>query len=385
VCDRPTGQNKPELKPVHTPPSSPRPPTTRPQVGPNKPDSVGVNSLHRPSTAPIPSQYNKKNSDAHPGFLNPNGKWTQGALPYLIAESQAQALTATGTLTATLPGKHGANQPLRPLTTVYTYNDISPVATAQYVNDGEASDPVATLREPPKVMDVTRPDGGGQSECLEWTAKSTIGSADARIASVASFWNKLNGAYNLKICDTTRTELVGKNVVPGTPNTRLIGGKWRYLQRPVEGDTVYTDYYGRCGEDSCNYYGRKYNVNTDAFEQSPLVDEGDYIKVRAQMGVLTYARHTQPMPATFAAFAPPTTRTTNDTHTHCAHAQVGASMAGVHALRTRPGLSLDATITSGPSAKLEQLSPYSLGAARGVHKYPTHARLRASTARPEWA
>ncbi|KAG1658523.1 hypothetical protein FOA52_009867 [Chlamydomonas sp. UWO 241] len=311
-------------------------------VGPNKPDSIGVNSLHRPATAPLPSQYNKVNSDAHPGFLNPNGKWTQDALPYLIAESQAQALTATGTLTATMPGKHGAGQPLRPLTTVYTYNDISPVATAQYVNDGEASDPVATLRAPPKVMDVSRPDGGGQSECLDWTAKSTIGSADARIESVASFWNKLNGAYNLKISDVTRTELIGKNVVPGTPNTRLIGGKWRYLQRPVEGDTVYTDYYGRCGEDSCNYYGRKYNVDTEAFAQSPLVDEGDYIKV-------------------------------------------GASMAGVHALRTRPGLSLDATVASGPSAVLERLSPYTLASTRGVHKFPTHARLKATAARPEWA
>lgn len=49
------------------------------------------------------------------------------------------------------------------------------------------------------------------------------------------------GTYNLKVSDVSRIESTGKNVVPGTPNTRLIGGRWRFLQRPVEGDVVYTD------------------------------------------------------------------------------------------------------------------------------------------------
>eukprot|EP00955_Chlamydomonas_euryale_P067845 359945-Chlamydomonas_euryale.AAC.3 len=98
--------------------------------------------------------------------------------------------------------------------------------------------------------------------------------------------------------------------------------------------------YGRCGEDSCNYYGRKYDVATTAFSQSHLVDDNDYIKV-------------------------------------------GASMAGVHSLRTRPGLSLDASVISGPSARLEKLSPYTVGSARGVHKVTAHARLR-GTERPAW-
>uniref|UniRef100_A0A7R9VVR2 Uncharacterized protein n=1 Tax=Chlamydomonas euryale TaxID=1486919 RepID=A0A7R9VVR2_9CHLO len=309
-------------------------------VGPNKPDAAGISSLHKPARGAPPSQYNKKNGDAHPGFLNPNGKWTQDAMTLLIAESQAQPLCATGTLTATMTGKHGGDRPVRPLTSVYTYNDISPVVTAQPVQDGSEVDPVATMRAPAKTMDDSRPVGGGQAESLEWTAKSTIGRASERVQSVSAFWNKLNGAYNLKIGDLSRVDPLGKNVVPGTPNARLIGGRWCHLDRPVEGDVVYTDYYGRCGEDSCNYYGRKYDVATTAFSQSHLVDDNDYIKV-------------------------------------------GASMAGVHSLRTRPGLSLDASVISGPSARLEKLSPYTVGSARGVHKVTAHARLR-GTERPAW-
>ncbi len=38
-----------------------------------------------------------------------------------------------------------------------------------------------------------------------------------------------------------RFEELGKNIVPGTPNCRLIGSRWRFLARPVEGDVVYTD------------------------------------------------------------------------------------------------------------------------------------------------
>lgn len=55
-------------------------------------------------------------------------------------------------------------------------------------------------------------------------------------------------------------------------------------------------------------------MKTNEFSQSRLVEEGDYIKV-------------------------------------------GASMPGIHSMRTRPGLTLDATICSGESARLEALSP----------------------------
>ncbi len=46
--------------------------------------------------------------------------------------------------------------------------------------------------------------------------------------------------------------------------------------------------------------------------------------------------------------------------------KVGASMAGIHTLRTRPGLAMDATVVSGPSAKLEKLSPYQVCGGRGA-------------------
>ncbi len=59
--------------------------------------------------------------------------------------------------------------------------------------------------------------------------------------SISTFWNRLNGAYNLKIRDIGRIEELGRNVVAGTPNARLVCGRWRYITRPVEGDAIYTD------------------------------------------------------------------------------------------------------------------------------------------------
>lgn len=81
-----------------------------------------------------------------------------------------------------------------------------------------------------------------QTERAQYTLKAkAIGSTEARVESISTFWNRLNGAYNLKINDIGRIEALGKNVVPGTPNCRLVSGRWRYLQRPVEGDSLYTD------------------------------------------------------------------------------------------------------------------------------------------------
>ena len=84
----------------------------------------------------------------------------QGQIPTLIADSQAQHLTATEKLSATLPGQYGMERPLRPLTSVYTYNDISPVVTTEYVHDGEASDPVTTIRMTAKAERVAAGEGG---------------------------------------------------------------------------------------------------------------------------------------------------------------------------------------------------------------------------------
>jgi hypothetical protein len=307
-------------------------------VGPNKPDPTGVNSLRRPMTAPVASPFEisgpkTKNGDAHPKFLSPTGKWVQEEIPSLIAESQAQPLSATGALKAVLPGQYGREKSLRPLTTVHTYNDISPVSTAAHVHEGDASDPVETLKLP-VAQYSTNPL---KTEDLSATAKAkSIGSSEARLESIGTFWNRLNGSYNLKIKDLDRSEELGRNIVAGAPNCRLVGGRWRYIPRPVEGDSIYTDYYGRSGEDPCSYYGRRYDVQTNDFSQSRLVDEGDYLKV-------------------------------------------GASMPGVHALRTRPGLTLDSTVISGASSQLEKLSPYAVRTARGVHKLPAFARMRAST------
>jgi hypothetical protein len=41
--------------------------------------------------------------------------------------------------------------------------------------------------------------------------------------------------------DLDRSEELGRNIVAGAPNCRLVGGRWRYIPRPVEGDSIYTD------------------------------------------------------------------------------------------------------------------------------------------------
>lgn len=169
------------------------------------------------------------NPDAHPQFLGATGKWIQGQLPTLIAESQAQPLSATGTLSATLPGQHGADRPVRPLTTVYTYHDVSPVATAAFVHDGEPSDPVATVRHPPRPALPSAMNGSATSSFTDRAA--AIGSPTARKESVENFWNRLGASYNLKTGDVNRAEDLGRNVVPGTPNCRLVGSRWRFIPR----------------------------------------------------------------------------------------------------------------------------------------------------------
>jgi hypothetical protein len=120
------------------------------QVGPNRPDPPGISSLRRPQTAPTASSKTAgpkiKNEEAHPRFITPNGKWVQDQLPVLVAESQAQALTATDKLSASLPGQYGENRPVRPVTSVYSYADISPIATTEYIREGDVSDPVSTIR-----------------------------------------------------------------------------------------------------------------------------------------------------------------------------------------------------------------------------------------------
>mmetsp|Transcript_39050 Transcript_39050/g.86868 ORF Transcript_39050/g.86868 Transcript_39050/m.86868 type:complete len:352 (-) Transcript_39050:710-1765(-) len=314
-------------------------------VGPNRPDPLGVDSLRRPVTAPARSgaqvfSIAKKNSDAHPKFISPDGKWVQEQLPTLIADSQAQPLTATATLSTTIPGKYGQEQEVRPVTNVHTYNDISPVATGEYVKDGDVQiDPLASMRNAPVMGNSAHTlRKGAKMESSPYTERTAIGDPQLRTSSINGFWNRLNGSYNLGIQDLDRFQELGKNVVPGTPNCRLVGSRWRYIGRPVEGDVVYTDYYGRYATEHCNYYGRRYEVGTNQFNQNRLVSDSDYVKVQA-------------------------------------------SMQGIHSLRTRPGLSLHAAVVSGPSEKLEKLSPYAVSSARGVHRIQEYARMRPATSR----
>ncbi len=45
--------------------------------------------------------------------------------------------------------------------------------------------------------------------------------------------------------DLVRAEELSRGVLGGTTNAKLVGGKWKLIPRPTEGDVVYTDYYGR--------------------------------------------------------------------------------------------------------------------------------------------
>lgn len=116
----------------------------------------------------------------------------------------------------------------------------------------------------------------------------------------------------LGTADLKRVEELGKGVVAGSANARLVGGQWKYVPRPTEGDVVYTDYYGRYGKEQANYYGRSYANKTAEFAQNRLVDDSSYQKVRA-------------------------------------------SMMGISALRDRPGLSMDATLVHGSPEQLDKV------------------------------
>ncbi|GAX76368.1 hypothetical protein CEUSTIGMA_g3814.t1 [Chlamydomonas eustigma] len=63
--------------------------------------------------------------------------------------------------------------------------------------------------------------------------------------------------------DIARTKdlSLGQHVVPGSPNSRLVGGHWRHMPQPTVQEPMWTDYYGPLGggADKCVFYGRKYN------------------------------------------------------------------------------------------------------------------------------
>jgi hypothetical protein len=103
-------------------------------------------SLRRPGSSTFRRSANGS-VDPQPAFLSPSGKWVPDKMPGLIAESQAQPLTATSTLTSSMPGAAGrASRPIRPVTACHTYHDISPVATADAVMDTDLSRSMVKVR-----------------------------------------------------------------------------------------------------------------------------------------------------------------------------------------------------------------------------------------------
>jgi len=151
------------------------------------------------------------------------------------------------------------------------------------------------------------------------------------------FWPK--NATNLAQPDLIRIEELGRGVVAGSANSRLVGGRWRYMPRPVEGDVVYTDYYGPNGKQHADYYGRSYHVNSTEFAKHRLVNDSAYQRARA-------------------------------------------SMMGIQALRDRPGLAMDAAIVHGPTEKLENVNAVTIPSAR-MHRITEYHNLTAAQ-RPGW-
>lgn len=319
-------------------------------VGPNVPPA-GL-SLRRPITAPVTRRFADGRLDPQPKILNQNGKWVQEEIPSLIAESQAQPLTSTSTFTATLPGS-AAQRALRPMTAVHTYNDVSPVCAADMVHDTDMEVTMvkdSTIGRPQSAVSgqlkasLAAASAPQVSSILSRTGKSgargtNVDTPDVRRQSIGSFWARQAGTtFNLGISDLDRVEELGRNVPPGSCNTRLIGSRWRYIQRPVEGDVIYTDYYGRCGEKLDDYYGRQYHVTASQFNKNRLVDDLDYIKEQA-------------------------------------------SMQGIHTLRTRPGLVLDSTIVNAAPERFQTLTASEAKTAKGVHKMNEYARMRPASER----
>mmetsp|Transcript_21656 Transcript_21656/g.36885 ORF Transcript_21656/g.36885 Transcript_21656/m.36885 type:complete len:844 (+) Transcript_21656:21-2552(+) len=173
----------------------------------------------------------------------------------------------------------------------------------------EQNSPTATQQFETARGGTIGPAQGAQVHESVYTTNGVPNNANANgpySASATNAYWPVQGTTSLGAGDLTRALELGQHVVPGTANTKLIGGRWKYVPRPAEGDVVYTDFYGPCGKEHANYYGRTYHVNTNEFAQHKLVDDSAYQKVRA-------------------------------------------SMMGIQMLRDRPGLSLETAIVHGPT------------------------------------
>eukprot|EP00955_Chlamydomonas_euryale_P112495 366131-Chlamydomonas_euryale.AAC.46 len=173
------------------------------------------------------------------------------------------------------PTRAPHTQAPKAISAVHSYADISPVLTTEYVADsapGEVSwQSTINQRGTAGVYEPSGPAVPSNAEAivdsLRESAKTSfagkqIGDPIARKTAVDAFWHSTGQAVHLRCLDVARAgpeSRISTRATAGTPNCRLVGGKWRNLPRPVEGEQLYTDFYGRCDKEHANYYGRAYH------------------------------------------------------------------------------------------------------------------------------
>ncbi|MEW5316685.1 MAG: hypothetical protein WDW38_008038 [Sanguina aurantia] len=274
--------------------------------------------------------------DPKPSFLRDDGNWSLTDLGGLALPLQ-RTPGSVAIQTIWIPtGSSGVNstantfmrggRAIRPVSAVHQYGaKRSPPILQDHVRELDPASSHSNFVKPvspylqPKAYKVT------SSAAAAWGLGAATAHACAALRSPSARVGPLRDT-TLTIEDLGRDgPILGKTCVPGSPNSKLVGGRWRYISAPTDGDIMYTDYYGRYGGDRSNFYGREYHINTDQFLKNRLVGDVDY--QRAQ-----------------------------------------ASMAGISALRTRPGLVLRSAINSGASAKLINLQQSCGGHDSGLQR-----------------
>ncbi|KAF5836702.1 hypothetical protein DUNSADRAFT_5577 [Dunaliella salina] len=251
----------------------------------------GGASSSRANTGPKPRLWQSEQTSPVEGPLDPpcldkRGRWAQEALPHMtVVPSQAQHLTAVGadvpagSLGSTgLGGTHRTVdlQGHKAVGGIHSYADVSPLVATECVHDTEGwADKTSEAWHATTLSMTGDAARAGLSQTLggsirrtqprEEASSTTRGVPavrEARNASVDNFWSRSGSGMSLRTSDLARSEMEPSGQVEGpySNNARLIGGKWRYMERPKTGQPLYTDYYGPvCGGAMSNYYGRSYH------------------------------------------------------------------------------------------------------------------------------
>lgn len=156
-----------------------------------------------------------------------------------MTQTQSQPVTTTGRFDSS----HGPVQAPRAISAVYSYHDTSPVLTAEYARDTDRSEATweATINKrgtngvytPPKPEPPSRFDTMVESTLRPSTRSrvppgTAFGDAESRKTNIDAFWQRNGAASHLKEGDVLRIgDEIGVHAVPGTGNSRLVGGKWR--------------------------------------------------------------------------------------------------------------------------------------------------------------